>query len=84
MTVQPNDWRLQGQGKYLQGETFHLSEFKPYRDGWEHEHCEFCGAKFCLQDDECLKEGYCTDDHYRWVCSPCFSDFRDMFAFKLE
>ena len=71
--VDLNDWRLQGQEKYLKGKTLffkHYSESK-YPE-WDHDHCEFCWAIFSLTIDDALKEGYCTEDTYRWICPACF------------
>jgi hypothetical protein len=83
MTVASNDWRLQGQERYLHGARLRYSAYKAYRKDWDHDHCEFCGVKFCEDGADCLKEGYRTDDAYRWICQPCFDDFREMFAFEV-
>ena len=40
------DWRLQGQEKYLQGATLLRKRYKAWSEDWEHDHCEFCWAKF--------------------------------------
>ncbi len=51
---------------------------------WDHDHCEFCGAKFMVEDvPGVLHEGYCTEDRYRWVCLSCFEDFKRRFEWKL-
>ena len=73
-----NDWRLQGQEKFLMGATLAFRKYEPYRSGWDHDHCEFCGIKFSkLAGDK--NEGYVTHDMYRWICKDCFEDFRNMF-----
>jgi len=74
----PDDWRRQGQEEYLLGVRLTHKAYTPYRPGWEHDHCEFCGNKFSLREGD-LKRGYATDDNYRWVCEPCFEDFREEF-----
>jgi len=74
-TPAPDDWRRQGQERFLKGRRLTLQRYRPYRDGWEHDHCEFCGAKFSLVD-ETLHQGYVTDDGYHWICESCFSDFQ--------
>ena len=51
-----------------------MRRYKPYREGWDHDHCEFCGVKFSLNESD-VPEGYVTDDNYYWVCKPCFVDF---------
>lgn len=74
----PDDWRRQGQDKYLKGKTLIFQSYRIYRDGWDHDHCEFCSAKFSMLPDD-LTEGYSTDDCYHWVCKACFEDFKGEF-----
>lgn len=73
-----NDWREQGQEKYLDGKEFKRQQYTKYNSNWDHDHCEFCGAKFCenIQDQDCLHEGYASLDKYRWICFDCFKDFK--------
>lgn len=78
-----NDWRRQGQEKYLKGVILELKNYSQYREGWEHDHCEFCGSKFSLNEGD-LQRGYVTKDNYRWICSNCFNDFKDEFVWKIE
>jgi hypothetical protein len=40
------DWRLRGQEEYLQGATLMRKRYKAWSEDWEHDHCEFCWAKF--------------------------------------
>lgn len=58
------------------GRRWSIQPYRPYREGWEHDHCEFCGAKFSLADAD-LHRGYVTEDNYHWVCEPCFDDFKE-------
>jgi hypothetical protein len=75
-----NDWRLQGQEKYLKGATLIFKNYAPYRAGWDHDHCDFCQRKFMKPgNSDTLSEGYATKDNYHWICSECFKDFVDMF-----
>jgi hypothetical protein len=86
-TVDTNDWRLQGQERYLKGVTLTLRKYERYapNPSWDHDHCEFCGAKFMVEDvPDVLHEGYCTADQYRWICVGCFTDFREHFEWKVE
>ena len=83
-------WRLTNQEQYLKGATLRMSRFK-VRSGqpdWDHEHCEFCWVKIVEEKrkddgDDLLVEAYATEDGYRWVCPKCFSDFREMFQWKV-
>jgi hypothetical protein len=81
------DWREQGQEEYLRGLAFSKRRYERYRDTWDHDHCEFCWAKFCEGGsqgvEQCLAEGYATPDRYRWICEPCFRDFKDKYNLKI-
>ena len=76
------DWRLMGQERYLAGAQLSLRRYKAYREGWEHDHCAFCWAKFSEAEDD-LNEGYATPDEYHWVCTRCYLDFKDKFEWTL-
>jgi len=78
-----SDWLLSGQERYLQGARFRWQTYQPPRPGWDHDHCEFCYAKFMdIDAPDVLREGYVSDKGY-WVCSDCFPTFRDRFAWEL-
>jgi len=62
---------------------------------WDHDHCEFCGARFMDQaaqreleeeDPELLSEGYVTIDSKadQWICDTCFADFKDEFKWAVR
>jgi hypothetical protein len=85
-TADETDWRCQGQEKYLQGVTLVHRQYRrcPKNTNWDHDHCEFCGVKFMVEDfPEVLHQGYATEDDYRWICEPCFADFREMFKWQV-
>jgi hypothetical protein len=85
MPASDDDWRLAGQERYLQGATLHRARWTPPRPEWDHDHCEFCWAKFMDAElPEILHEGYTTADQSRWVCQSCFEDFKDRFAWRIE
>lgn len=78
---EPNDWRLTNQLAYLKGVVLEWRSCRAFREGWEHDHCEFCWVKFAEGDDaDVLHDGYATADELRWVCANCFADFQDLFA----
>lgn len=83
--IEKNDWRLQGQEAYLKNVPLYFIPFAPYSPEWDHEHCEFCWAKFYL-DGENLKEGYCTMPgncrEARWICPVCYADFKELFGWS--
>lgn len=74
------DWRYIGQDEYLANAKLMYRKFKD-SDG-DHDHCEFCWAKFSKFDGD-LHEGYCTLDKYAWICETCFNDFNEMFEWKV-
>lgn len=76
-----------GQDRYLAGRAFRLKTWWPYREAWDHDHCEFCQRHISVplahDDDEAVEHGYVTDDGYHWVCEPCFVDFKDQMSFRI-
>jgi hypothetical protein len=82
------DWRLTGQERFLQGAHLRWASWWPLREGWDHDHCEFCQVHFrdhVLEDDpETQFEGFVTDDNYRWICRGCFEDFKERFRFRID
>jgi hypothetical protein len=94
---QTDDWRLQGQ-HWLRDELLRYRNYSPLRPGFEHDHCEFCWTRFrtdaprasesamptALGSREGVRaEGYVTMDR-RWICEPCYEDFKMMFDWQLE
>jgi hypothetical protein len=81
---EPDDWRLRNQLSYLKGAELQRQPYHPPREGWDHDHCEFCWAKFMERDGpEILREGYVTIRQETWVCVTCFEDFKDLFDWKV-
>ena len=75
------DWREQGQEKYLAGKEFKKQQYIKYNSNWDHDHCEFCGIKFCEKsfNSNCEHKAYATLDKYRWICLKCFQDFKQKY-----
>jgi hypothetical protein len=76
------DWRLQGQERFLKGVQLRHVDYKPYREGWDHDHCEFCGRKFSLAPGD-FHGGYATKDFFHWICESCFADFSSSFGWTV-
>jgi hypothetical protein len=79
------DARLHGQQRYLTGEVLEHRRYEhnPANSHWDHDHCEFCQAKIMANDRAgALHQGYRTGG-YRWICEPCFEEFKHMFAWKV-
>lgn len=73
------DWRFTDQDQYLMDVRLKFCQFsKEVRD---HDHCEFCGAKFSEEPGD-LHAGYCTADEYYWICRICYEDFKDLFGWE--
>ncbi len=77
-----SDWRLRGQERYLKGVVLKWTAYKPPREGWDHDHCEFCSRKFMDREGE-LREGYVTLDNRHWICKGCAVDFKTRFEWNI-
>ncbi|MGO9828532.1 MAG: hypothetical protein ACLPJH_00205 [Myxococcaceae bacterium] len=74
-------WPLAAQHDHLKALSWTWKSYRKPRPEWDHDHCEFCWAKFMEPGTaETLGEGYASPDEYHWVCRPCFDDFREMFG----
>ena len=59
--INKNDWRLQGQEKYLKGAILNFKKYAKYSQNWDHDHCEFCWTKLTLDGlQDALDEGYAS------------------------
>jgi hypothetical protein len=79
-----DDWRLTNQAAYLKGVRLNRQRYEPADGLNDHDHCEFCFAKFMLAGSDVLSLGYTTPDRSRWVCPACFDDFQEMFGWTVE
>ena len=78
------DWRLNGQERYLFGENLFCITSAVFRiSGFDHMHCDFCWAKISPFSED-LHEGYATFDYRHFVCEECFNDFREQFQWTLD
>ena len=82
---EPNDWRLTNQERYLKGVTLVWHSYSPASPKNDHDHCEFCFAKFMkIEGPDILNIGFSTVDRGRWICKSCYEDFADLFAWEIE
>jgi len=85
--IEKDDGRLHGQENYLKGVTLVFRSYRQNADNplWDHDHCEFCGAKSSLDTriEDALRSGYATTDDYSWICQTCFEDFKEMFKWEV-
>lgn len=75
-----DDWRLNDQMDYLDGEKLERDTFRATKTN-DHDHCCFCWKTFseCPEDTHI---GYCTDDRYCWICDECYNDYKFIFRWN--
>jgi hypothetical protein len=79
-----NDWRLTNQESYLKGVALEKRHYEPASKENDHDHCEFCSAKFMVAAmPDTIQKGYSTPNGYRWICVACFEDFADVFNWEV-
>tara|TARA_Y100000768_G_scaffold388444_1_gene384398 strand:+ start:9526 stop:9894 length:369 start_codon:yes stop_codon:yes gene_type:complete len=77
------DWRLQGQEEYLKGVPLVFKKWRKPREEWDHDHCEFCWAKFAeFEGDDIHRSGFADEDNNHWVCEKCYNDFKVRFEWN--
>ena len=83
-----DDWRLMGQEQLLLGAHLKWMTWKPFRPGWDHDHCAFCTDEIAdapLGEYTKYNAAWVTSaDEYHWVCPVCFEDFRESFGWIIE
>lgn len=80
MNELPEDWRLQGQEKFLKGASLTLRTWSSPNPRWDHDHCAFCWAKIAATSiPDAVQEAYATAGLKHWVCRQCFEDFQERF-----
>lgn len=77
-----SDWRLNGQDKYLKHVCLKHIKFIDKSKKSDHEHCEFCLEEISDYPDA-IKQAYCTDDEYHWICDDCYNDFKSSFDWTI-
>ena len=80
------DWRLDHGADELIGRAFRFGRWWPYRDGWDHDHCQFCFSEISADETGHADHnaGWVTaEDAYFWVCVGCFDDFRERFKWSV-
>lgn len=82
--IEEDDWRLRGDPDPLQGRLFRWATWWSSGPGWDHDHCDYCGAGISnLPGDDYDSAWVTADDNYYWVCPVCFEDFRERFGFQV-
>ena len=70
--------------EYMRGVKLFWRPYQTKSEKWDHDHCEFCWAKFTEDLEDTLHEGYTTDDDYYWVCRDCFALFKDEYKWRAD
>ncbi|MFZ0300091.1 MAG: hypothetical protein WBW31_06555 [Candidatus Sulfotelmatobacter sp.] len=76
------DWRVD-LARHTKGATLTLKKYVRCSEKWDHDHCEACTTKFSETIPGALREGYATNDNYRWICADCFNDLKEQMGWKL-
>ena len=80
-----DDPRLATDNSFLADFRWKWSKWFASSADWDHDHCEFCGAKFMAAiGEDVLQEGYTTQDAYYWICNVCFDEFDELYHWKRE
>jgi hypothetical protein len=80
-----NDWRLTANHERLRGATLSRRRYEAPSASWEHDHCEFCWAKFMQRNGDGIQAaGYFHAGSKTWICDRCLDEFRDRFDWKTE
>lgn len=77
------DGYLTDQHKYLPNVALYWRTWTTKKPSWDHDHCEFCMAKFSNLPGS-YNNGWATEDNYRWICDRCRAHFQDRFNWKLH
>jgi hypothetical protein len=94
MPTTADDWRRQGQERHLPpGTVLIRTHYRQPSATWDHDHCEFCWARFMERDpgwaEPVLTEGYTTTAEHphgaesHWVCPECAADFAEELEWRL-
>lgn len=79
-----NDRRVRDQARYLKGARLRRATYEAPSKTRDHDPCELCDAKFMAREGvDVLREGWQTEDEFRWVCGPCFDDSRGPLGFEV-
>jgi hypothetical protein len=77
------DWRIDNV-KRLRGQSFRWKNYYAWSEGWDHDHCAACWAKFMADREDSLSRGYAVSEEYKlgldyeWICADCFRDLADL------
>lgn len=91
-----DDWRLHGK-EHLKGITLRWKRYvwqPDWNPEWDHDHCDFCTAKFMDVDlPDVLRAGYTNTEQIindtvwaegaLWICHQCFEDFHERFDWSV-
>jgi hypothetical protein len=82
------DWRIDNVNG-LQGQSFRWKNYYARSENWDHDHCAACWAKFMLNGEGLLIQGYAVSEEYEhgldyaWVCADCFKDLAGIMDWRV-
>ena len=76
---------------YLRGAVWSGATWSPPSQGWDHDHCAVCWARFTTLDapgEHPLRTGYTApgpagEPAYHWLCADCFRVHRELFGWSV-
>lgn len=77
MPISNNDYRLTSVRAWMEGKTWHHSQYIQPRPEWDHDHCIFCWQRLAEPTagfSDAQFDGYTDDEDYHWMCNKCFGD----------
>lgn len=77
-----NDWRYAGQDKGHLNAVWSWGNWRSDNPNNDHDHCEYCWAKFSARGGDDLIQGWHDEGCQRWICDNCFQVFATHFQYK--
>lgn len=69
----------------LRGANLKWQPYKMPKPTWDHDHCEFCWAKFMEPGSEdTLHEGYYCKSEDTWICSKCYEEKKAEYKWQVS
>jgi hypothetical protein len=84
--IEKDDWRLNfgKEPEFYKKYKWVLKKWSQTRDNSDHDHCEFCNAKFMdTEGPNILPQGWTDENETYWICEGCFEDFRKMYQWDI-
>lgn len=68
----------------LRGALLTWRPYKMPKPTWDHDHCEFCWAKFMEPGNaDTLHEGYYCGAEDTWICPKCYEEKKTEYQWRI-